>query len=140
MNRSMLVLGSALLMLASLPSQAAVQTYKTCTTGPLTPSGFSQTPAGPFKILVQFDDTGYFVNFVGQYGARNPRVINQTLSALRTNAVDTNGREIFSLSGSGQTPTGTLNFVLTLTDSAGPAFIRIQDMSKSTWQGRAICR
>ncbi len=140
MNRSLFSLVSGFALLISAGSPAAVQTYKTCTTVPLTPSGFSHVKVGPFKILVQFDDTGYFVNLTGLYGVQQPKPIHLVFPATRTNAVDTNGRDIFTLQGSAQTVDRTFVLTLTLSDQGGPAFLRIDNMSKSMWGGRAICR
>jgi hypothetical protein len=140
MYRSILAILSGLFLLASTNSQAAAQTYKNCSTGPLSPAGFSGTTVGPFRVVVLFDEAGYMVNFAGTYGTRNRRTINQTFRAVRVNAVDLSGRHFFSLGGSGETPAGRLDFLLSLTDEGKDGFVHLDNVSKSTWQGKVLCR
>ncbi len=140
MNRSLFSLLTGLTLLASASSPAAVQAYKVCQTGNLQPTGFAAKGVGPFRIVVQFDNTGYFVNFNGLYGARNPQPINETIRAVRTNSTGINGESIFNLDGRGEAGRETLVFTLALPDTGANGFVRLDNYSKSSWSGRVVCR
>ena len=131
-------------LLAYSATAAEKQTYKTCATKALRPSGFAKNEVGPFKVKVEFEGEDYFLSMAGEYGVnnganKNTKPIDERFDVTRTNAIDTQGRQIFNLNGRTETPVGNLVATVALPVKKGPGFIFIQDVAKSSWQGRLTC-
>ena len=66
-------------------------------------------------------------------------MIDEDISVERTNAVDPNGQEIFNLNGRTENAGELLVILVALTDLKGPGYVRIENLSKSSWKGKLSC-